>query len=390
MQFLISAEWVQQEADDAGHQGLRRGGPEVVRGPEEAVLPEGQGLQGVPQDLGHDRGGHPLPRQARPAPAEAHAEGHRGRQEGLRRGDQGVLRQEQEALRPARAPRPPRRPDQDRGQGRTRPRRRSRAARASRTSPRSTRSTRPPRRRAASCPAVAKGQQEKAFDEAIFERREGRARRAPSRPSSAGTSSRSTRSPPASQQTLERGEGDDQEPAQLRRASRRRSTSSSRTSARSTRTRRTARTTTGSPSARTRPKEKTDTGPASGGNPGAPAQQPQPQQPQPAERPPRRHHRRTLVPERISSGRASLRLDEITRRLRARVPLGPRAGRALDRPAHGRGGLRAGRRRPLGRRREAARRARRRALPGLLPVAAARGARPGPTSPRWPTTAARS
>ena len=55
--------------------------------------------------------------------------------------------------------------------------------------------------------------------------------------------------------------------------------------------------------------------------------------------------------------------------------MGPRAGRALDRPAHGRGGLRAGRGRADGRRRQAARRARRRPLPGPLPVAAARGAR---------------
>ena len=38
----------------------------------------------------------------------------------------------------------------------------------------------------------------------------------------------------------------------------------------------------------------------------------------------------------------------------ARVPVGPRAGRALDRAAHGRGGLRAGRRRPRRRRRQAA------------------------------------
>ena len=63
------------------------------------------------------------------------------------------------------------------------------------------------------------------------------------------------------------------------------------------------------------------------------------------------------------------------------MPVGPRAGRAHDRPAHGRGGLRARRRGAPGRRREAARRARRRALPGALPLAAARGARrrrPGP------------
>ena len=55
--------------------------------------------------------------------------------------------------------------------------------------------------------------------------------------------------------------------------------------------------------------------------------------------------------------------------------MGPRAGRAHDRPAHARGGLRAGRRGAPPRRRQAARRARRRPLPGPLPVAAARGAR---------------
>ena len=60
-----------------------------------------------------------------------------------------------------------------------------------------------------------------------------------------------------------------------------------------------------------------------------------------------------------------------------RVPLGPRAGRALDRSPHRRGGLRARRRGGARRRRQAARRARRRPLPGPLPLAAARGARGG-------------
>ena len=58
-----------------------------------------------------------------------------------------------------------------------------------------------------------------------------------------------------------------------------------------------------------------------------------------------------------------------------RVPLGPRAGRALDRPAHGRGGLELADAARARRRREAPRRARRRAVPGPLPGAAARGAR---------------
>ena len=79
--------------------------------------------------------------------------------------------------------------------------------------------------------------------------------------------------------------------------------------------------------------------------------------------------------ERLPRGAARARRDHAPPA--ARVPLGPRAGRAQHRPAHRRGGLRAGRRGALGRRREAAGRARRRAVPGLLPLAAARGARRG-------------
>ena len=60
-----------------------------------------------------------------------------------------------------------------------------------------------------------------------------------------------------------------------------------------------------------------------------------------------------------------------------RVPLGPRAGRPLDRPPHRRGVLRAGRRRRPRRHRGDARRARRRPLPGGVPGPAARGARRG-------------
>ena len=40
------------------HQGLRRRGQEVLRRAEEAELPEGRGLPEVPQDLRPDRGGH--------------------------------------------------------------------------------------------------------------------------------------------------------------------------------------------------------------------------------------------------------------------------------------------------------------------------------------------
>ena len=67
MQFLIQAEWVQQEAEERGVKVTDAQIKKSLRGPEEAGLPERQAVQGVPQDLGHDRGGHPLPGQARPA-----------------------------------------------------------------------------------------------------------------------------------------------------------------------------------------------------------------------------------------------------------------------------------------------------------------------------------
>ena len=97
---------------------------------------------------------------------------------------------------------------------------------------------------------------------------------------------------------------------------------------------------------------------------------------------------RTLVAERARRRPRAAGRDHAP--AAARVPMGPRAGRALDRAAHRRGGVRAGRRRPLRRRREAARRARRRAVPGLLPGAAARGARAGEPRRGGRRTAARS
>ena len=90
------------------------------------------------------------------------------------------------------------------------------------------------------------------------------------------------------------------------------------------------------------PKDETDTGPASGGNPGG-----QPQQPaQPAPTPTAGDPAAAVVARSVGRARAAGR-DHAP--ASPRVPLGPRAGRALDRAAHGGGGLRAGGRRPLGR-----------------------------------------
>ena len=170
----------------------------------------------------------PGPRPA--ALQQAAREDRQGQGQGLRRPGQDLLRQEQAALRAARAPRPARRPDQDRGEGRrgqegARGRRlvevggqevldrpgleepgRPAARRLARRS-RSRRSTRP-----SSTPRRASS-------------------RARSRRSSATTSSRSS-PPKATQQTLEQSKATIKQ-VLVRRTSRRRSRPSSRTSRRS-------------------------------------------------------------------------------------------------------------------------------------------------------------
>ena len=76
-------------------------------------------------------------------------------------------------------------------------------------------------------------------------------------------------------------------------------------------------------------------------------------------------------PVEVSARGRARRAPGADRAAAPRLPLGPRADGAHDRPAHGRGGVRGRRRGARGRRREAARRARRPALPVVLPRAAA-------------------
>ena len=140
---------------------------------EAAVRPEGQ-LREVPAERRADQRGRALP-AAHPRAAEPdHVEGDQGQGQGHRRPDRRLLQQEQVALLAARAARPAHRADQGQGQGRAGQEGARVRAVAGRPWPRSTRSTRPPRPRAASSPGVAKGQQEPAFDKAIFAAKKGK------------------------------------------------------------------------------------------------------------------------------------------------------------------------------------------------------------------------
>ena len=311
------------------------------------------------------------------APDQAHPGGHQGQGQDHRRGHHGVLREEQEALRPARAPRPERHPHQDRGPGQRGQAASSRTATSFKRVAEGVLDRRGLQGAGRQAADVSKGQQEKALDEAVFKAEPGEVY-GPVKTQFGYYVFEVDKVKKASQQSLEQAKERSATcfaPARAEGA--RRLLKDFREKYKDeTELRRRL------PHRRVRQRSQggQDTGPASAARRVARRRR---RRARPLRRAPHRRARRrrrgprSAAPRAGSAGRradavaaaaqlqsALERLDEITRRLRARVPLGPRAGRALDRAAHGRGGLRAGRRRPLGRRRQAARRARRRALPG--------------------------
>ena len=117
MQFLISSAWIEGESADRGVKVVRCRGQEGLRQAAPAELPQGQGLPGLPEELGLRPGGPALPHQD-PEPVEQAAdEGPRGHRQGHRRADHQLLQQEQDPVRHPRAARPEDHPDQDRGPG---------------------------------------------------------------------------------------------------------------------------------------------------------------------------------------------------------------------------------------------------------------------------------
>jgi foldase protein PrsA len=105
---------------------------------------------------------------------EDHQGSAEGQGQGLRRRDHGLLQQEQEELRPARAPRPARGADQDEGEGR--PGREGHQGRAapSRSVVKRFSTDTTSKKEGGKLAGVAKGQQEKAFDDAIFAAKKGK------------------------------------------------------------------------------------------------------------------------------------------------------------------------------------------------------------------------
>ena len=358
MQFLIQAEWVQQEAEERDVKVTDAEVKKSFEDQKKQAFPKEADYQKFLKTSGHDRGGHPLPRQARPAPDQAHAR--RSPKDKVKITDEDIEdyydKNKKRFAQPERA-RPERRAHQDQGEGRRRPRASSRAARASRPSPRSTRSTRPPRPRAASCRTSPRASRRRRSTRPCSRPRRASSQ-ARSRPSSATTCSRSRRSsrPPSSRSRRPRRRS---ATCCAPSASRRRSTRSSRTSARSTRT----KTNCAKRLPRGRVQERaegrsTDTGPASGGAPGGALQG----APQGAPGTPGRRPQGTAAgpaagraPQGAAAGpqgaaptpqtpAADVAMARSRRPPRTRapgrdhpaaaagVPVGPRAGRALDRP----------------------------------------------------------
>ena len=122
MQFLIQSEWVAAGGRQArASRSATRPSSKSFEDQKKQAFPNDKAYQKFLKTSGMTEADILFRVKLDAAPGEAHAEGHRGRQEGLRRGRRGLLQQEQAALRPARAARPARGPDQDQGQGRRRP-----------------------------------------------------------------------------------------------------------------------------------------------------------------------------------------------------------------------------------------------------------------------------
>ena len=177
LQLLISFEWIEGEAD---LQKIKVSDAEVKKSfdkQKKEAFPKAADFDEVPQGLGPDRGRHPPARPPRHPLHQDPREGDQGQGQGHRRPDRGVLRQEQGPLRAARAARPADRPDQDAGQGRGRPRRRSTAAESFKSVAKKYSIDQASKAQGGKLPAVAKGQQEKALDDGDLQGQEGRADR---------------------------------------------------------------------------------------------------------------------------------------------------------------------------------------------------------------------
>ena len=192
-EFLIRSTWLDKEA---GEQEIKVTDKDVQKKLNEAKKSarRREGLPAVPDARRPDERRRLLPAAQRASRAEDHPEGDEGQGQGHRRSRSSSTTRRTSRASPSRAPRRADRADQDEG-----PRRGGQGSAGERSvveraSPRGTRPTRSPRTAAASSPGVARAQQEKALDTAIFkaEQRPGRSGR--SRRSSATTSSRSGRS----------------------------------------------------------------------------------------------------------------------------------------------------------------------------------------------------
>ena len=290
--------------------------------------------------------------------------------------DRRLLQQEQGALRAARAARPAHRADQGQGQGRSRPRRRSSPGQSLDDGGQEVLDRPGLQGQGRQAAGVAKGQQEKALDKRL-RGQEGQARRARSRPSSATTSSRSRRSRRPSSRRSTQAKADDQadpglaEPAEG-------------AERRSSRTSEAVEGQDGLPQGLRRRRLQERAEGEADDDRGAGDRRTQ----QRARRRPRRrpHGRR----RRLGSGThaepavadAVARLDELTRRLRRECPWDREQDERSIVPHTVEEAYELADAANARRRRQAARRARRRALPGPLPLAAARGARRRVDSPQ--------
>ena len=172
--FLIRSTWLDQEANRLKVKVADKTIVKQIDDIKKQQFAQKGSYEKFLQGAGPDQRGRPLPAAHPRAAEQDHREGDQGQGQGHRRPDRGLLQQEQVALLPARAPRPAHRADQGQGQGRAgQEGARVRASPGSRVAKKYS-VDQASKTKGGALPGVAKGQQEKAFDKAVFAAKKGK------------------------------------------------------------------------------------------------------------------------------------------------------------------------------------------------------------------------
>ena len=173
LQFLISAEWIQGEAGDQGVKVSDKDVKKQFEKTKKQSFPKEEDFQKFLKTSGMTLEDLLYRVKLDTLSNKLREKITKGKDKVTDAADHRLLQQEQGALRPARAPRPAHRPDQDRGQGQRGQGGRRRRGQSFKAVAKKFSIDQASKNQGGVLLAVAKGQQEKALDDAVFKAKKG-------------------------------------------------------------------------------------------------------------------------------------------------------------------------------------------------------------------------